>query len=316
MASTVRVSTDSIRIDGGTQMRVALNEERVGAMEGCLADLPPITVYYDGSNYWLVDGFHRWHAFRRKGAKSIDCILIKGTQAEAVWAACAANADNDKAGLYRSNADKAKAVEIALSARPELSDSAIAQHVGVSHAFVAKRRELTGHGIQSTALAGSKTPLSEATEATSPTTTNRITKAGRTINVAPIAKANAERAKAKQPTPPPAPVAPVVEDDDPFADVPDPAPAKPAPAKQAWELVAEAVEQARFDLAAVATGLRKAFAVEGQELTNPAAKRYSWSGTIGAINALCRYLDDNRPIGQDAKGIVTANDAKLAKRIA
>src|SRR3954447_12853981 len=56
---------DQIRTDGGTQPRAALHPSWVeeyahDMMSG--AELPPVIVFYNGSAYWLADGFHRYHA--------------------------------------------------------------------------------------------------------------------------------------------------------------------------------------------------------------------------------------------------------------
>jgi len=55
-------SLSQIRIDGGTQPRTELNEDVIAEYAELLADgveFPVITVYFDGANYWLADGFHR-----------------------------------------------------------------------------------------------------------------------------------------------------------------------------------------------------------------------------------------------------------------
>ena len=59
---------EKIDIYGGTQARVATNDEAVSSysesmMEG--AEFPPVIVYFDGAKYWLADGFHRF--LRRSG---------------------------------------------------------------------------------------------------------------------------------------------------------------------------------------------------------------------------------------------------------
>ena len=57
---------DSIRIDGGTQVRADINKWHVESytevwQEG--GEFPPLIVYYDGDAYWLADGFHTLQAF-------------------------------------------------------------------------------------------------------------------------------------------------------------------------------------------------------------------------------------------------------------
>lgn len=63
---------DLIRIDGGTQSRVELNQETVA--EYCEAykagaNMPPVIVFYDGTDRWLADGFHRYLVRRPRGSR-------------------------------------------------------------------------------------------------------------------------------------------------------------------------------------------------------------------------------------------------------
>lgn len=132
---------DSLRIDGGTQCRVAMSQDAIQEYAEALTDgseLPPIDVYFDGAEYWVVDGLHRYHAHRRIGALSIMANVTTGTLEDAVFAACGKNRGH---GLRRTNADKRKAVEMAIAIRPDWSDRAIAKHVGVDHKLVAAVRD-------------------------------------------------------------------------------------------------------------------------------------------------------------------------------
>lgn len=134
------VALDDIRIDGDTQSRQAIDEAAVAEYAEAYAageTLPPVIVYFDGAALWLADGFHRYHARRRGDYKTIDAITLEGTKTDAQWAASAANKAH---GLKRTNADKRRAVEMALAAHPDDSDRAIAEHVGVSNTFVGEVR--------------------------------------------------------------------------------------------------------------------------------------------------------------------------------
>lgn len=62
------------------------------------------------------------------------------TRADSLWDVACSNREHDTAGLRRTNADKQRAVRMALEARPELSNRAIAEQVGVSDPFVGKLR--------------------------------------------------------------------------------------------------------------------------------------------------------------------------------
>ena len=100
------INLKTIRIDGGTQSRVALNLATVAEYTEALedgVDLPPVIVFNDGSDKWLADGFHRYHAYVAKGRASIPSDVRTGTQRDAILFSFGANA---KHGLRRSNDDK------------------------------------------------------------------------------------------------------------------------------------------------------------------------------------------------------------------
>lgn len=136
-----------IRTDGGTQPRAEVNWLIVAdyaeqMQEG--AHFPPVTVFYDGTDYWLADGFHRVAAAKKIGLLQFDTDVKQGTQEDAIIASCAANATH---GLRRSNPDKQRAVETMLRVRPGWSNRQIADHCAVHHDMVGTIRaklELTG----------------------------------------------------------------------------------------------------------------------------------------------------------------------------
>jgi len=142
-----QLSISKIRTDGGTQPRAELDLSVVGeyaeAMERGV-DFPPISVVYDGEEYWLYDGFHRLRAAMKRERETIEAEVEQGTQEDAVWRSLAANKDH---GLRRSQKDKRRAIKRALKHThgAESSDRSIARHVGVSPKTVSKYREqLTG----------------------------------------------------------------------------------------------------------------------------------------------------------------------------
>jgi len=135
-----------------------------------------VQVYFDGTDHWLSDGFHRVKAAAEAGQTTIQAEVWEGTRDDAFWMSLAANKDH---GLRRSNDDKARAVKAALAAKPRLSDGAIAEHVGVSDRMVAKHR-------------AKMTPkISESAE--------RTGRDGRTINTANIGKTAGAKAKPAAP---------------------------------------------------------------------------------------------------------------------
>jgi hypothetical protein len=135
----------SIRVDPDLRARVGLNEELIGQMVEALEAgnwFPPVDVFFDGSVYWLADGFHRHPAHARAG-KQIRARVHRGTRDDAALFACGANKAHNTAGLRMTNADKRRAVEKTLKLKPEWGGGLVADHCGVTPQFARKvRREL------------------------------------------------------------------------------------------------------------------------------------------------------------------------------
>ncbi len=152
------LNLSDIRIDGGTQVRAAINDATVSDYADAIErgeKLPAVIVYDDGSAKWLADGFHRWHAHKRRGSKQIAAQVEQGSRDDAAWYALAANRAN---GLPLSQADKRRAIGIALKMRPESSNNSIAKHVGCSDHTVSSVRsemELTSQIAKSPNRVGS-----------------------------------------------------------------------------------------------------------------------------------------------------------------
>lgn len=99
-----------IRIDGGTQPRAELREDTITEYAEAMAGgalFPPVDVFYDGADYWLADGFHRWHAAKKLGLTDISAQVHQGTLRDAVLFSVSANAAH---GMRRTNEDKRRAV--------------------------------------------------------------------------------------------------------------------------------------------------------------------------------------------------------------
>lgn len=134
----------AIRIDGGTQARVELDQKMVVQYSEHLKDgdqFPPITVFHDGTDYWLADGFHRYFAHKANGLVSIEADVKDGTVRDAKLYAYSANG---RRGLSMSHEDNRKIITEML--RDEewsgWSDQQIANHVGVSRMTVNRVRKL------------------------------------------------------------------------------------------------------------------------------------------------------------------------------
>jgi hypothetical protein len=162
---TTQLPLDSIRIDGGTQPRAALDQNVIHeyAQDILLgATFPPVTVFYDGSDYWLADGFHRYHGAKQICRETIDAEIRQGTRRDAVLYSVGTNATH---GLRRTNADKRRAVETLLRDEEwsKWSNREIARQSGVDEGTVRnirstftaeipqlERHYITKHGTEAT----------------------------------------------------------------------------------------------------------------------------------------------------------------------
>lgn len=134
----MKIELTKLRLDGDTQPRVSLNEETVqdyaeAVMNG--AQFPPVSVFHDGSSYWLADGFHRYFAHKRAGLTEIEADVQNGTLRDALLHSIGSNASH---GLRRTNEDKRRAVLILLNDPEwsEWSDMEISRRACVSNATV------------------------------------------------------------------------------------------------------------------------------------------------------------------------------------
>lgn len=132
----LRVRIADIDTDADTQSRVEWSDETVKEYEALVragVELPPVELVTDGENYWPWDGRHRLAAYLAAETEEVCANVQTGTLALARWLACSANKAH---GLKRTNDDKRRAVEMALTIRPNLSNYAIAEHCGVSDEMV------------------------------------------------------------------------------------------------------------------------------------------------------------------------------------
>lgn len=137
------VELSKVRIDGGTQSRASINTDTVAEYAAVLqggGTLPALDVFYDGAEYWLADGFHRWHAYQSSEIEKGHCDVRNGTLRDAILFSVSANA---KHGLRRSNDDKRHSVGMLLADTEwtARSDEWIAEQCGVSRPFVGAIRE-------------------------------------------------------------------------------------------------------------------------------------------------------------------------------
>jgi len=146
------LSIAEIRTDGGTQPRAELNNALIDEYADAMRMgnvFPPVTVFYDGTSYWLADGFHRLQAASRCDQAAIEVDIRQGTLAEAQWYSYSVNQSH---GMRRSNEDKRRAVEAALS-HPfagRYSDNEIANHCGVHRNTILTYRNHLAQNVHDT----------------------------------------------------------------------------------------------------------------------------------------------------------------------
>lgn len=136
------VNLSAIRTDGGTQPRAAIDFAIVEEYAQALATgatFPPAVVFFDGTDYWLADGFHRVHAHKTVDLAEIACDVRQGTRRDAILFSVGANAAH---GMRRTNEDKRRAVLTMLgdSEWAAGSDREIAKKCAVDEKTVARYR--------------------------------------------------------------------------------------------------------------------------------------------------------------------------------
>jgi hypothetical protein len=138
----MKLELSAIRIDGGTQARVGLDQDVVMEYSDSLKEgdkFPPMVVFHDGSDYWLADGFHRYFARKANGELEAEFDVHEGTQREAKLYAYGANG---KRGLKLTSADIRQIIGLMLLDKEwsKWSDVQIAKHIGVSSMTVGRVR--------------------------------------------------------------------------------------------------------------------------------------------------------------------------------
>jgi hypothetical protein len=135
-----KLNLEAIRLDGETQARVALDSDQVAEYAEAMRDgdkFPAIVVFHDGSDYWLADGFHRYHATKQLGHASVEAEVKTGTKEEAQIYSFGANA---RRGLS-TNPEDNRSIITRMLAHPISSTwtlGEIARHVGVSKMTVSR----------------------------------------------------------------------------------------------------------------------------------------------------------------------------------
>jgi hypothetical protein len=135
-----------IRRDGGTQARIGLNEDTVQEYAELMREhrwdfrsLQRPIVLYDGSAFWLADGFHRIEAAQRAQLSDFPVDVIRGSKRDAILRAAGANSQH---GLRRTRDDVQRAIALLLKDAEwqQWSNVKIAAQIGCSDKTVADVR--------------------------------------------------------------------------------------------------------------------------------------------------------------------------------
>ena len=133
---------EKIQLHEKLQNRDEISQEAVDSYAEAMEngdEFPPLSICFDGINYLLVDGFHRYHAYKKIGDTDVECDVENGTFRDAQIKAAGVNHDH---GLQRNSATKWKAVKFMVDdfELSQWSNSEIAKHCHVSPTFVSTVR--------------------------------------------------------------------------------------------------------------------------------------------------------------------------------
>ena len=101
---------------------------------------PPLRVWFDGSQYWLSDGFHRLAAAKRAGFKYVTASVENGSLEDAIWDSYGANSRH---GLPRRRLDVIATIQRALlhPHATALSNVQIAKRIGIPETTLRRWRK-------------------------------------------------------------------------------------------------------------------------------------------------------------------------------
>ena len=149
----VKLALSDLRFDPRLQMRATMAQDVIDEYAELFRHAKPsdwpfnepmeaVEVKTDGGVVrYVTNGFTRGNAANAVGRKIVSVNIIKGTWEAAVRRACAANYAQ---GQRRTNADKRRAVEIAIKEMPTLSVKQLAEACKVSAPFVTNVRKSRG----------------------------------------------------------------------------------------------------------------------------------------------------------------------------
>ena len=135
-----KLGVKKIITDAGTQSRVNIDGPTVSTYAERLSNgevMPPLDVFFDGKQYFLAGGFHRYDAYVENNAKTVPCRVRNGDLEAAKKFSLGQNHSH---GLPRSNADKKRCVTMARELYgADKSQVFLSELCGVSRNFVAEQ---------------------------------------------------------------------------------------------------------------------------------------------------------------------------------
>ena len=136
------LSVDVINISGGTQSRLKIDQNYVEEIYEKMkeeVEYDAVTIFFDGKEYWLADGFHRYHATRKLGKASIKCKITNGLLRDAILYSKSANNQHGLPPTLQDKLNNAKELcdDFEWSG---FSNRQIGRICDVSHVTVAKLR--------------------------------------------------------------------------------------------------------------------------------------------------------------------------------
>jgi hypothetical protein len=137
-----KVKLADIRIDGGTQMRVVIDQATVYDYVEAMKDgavFPMVETTFDGATHWLTDGFHRYHAYKILNIKEVEVKATQGTLQDAIIAALFVNGRHGKPLTVEDKRNKVK-VCLGIDKYKDATNYEIAKICCVSQPFVAAVR--------------------------------------------------------------------------------------------------------------------------------------------------------------------------------
>ena len=137
-----KVKIDAIRIDGGTQCRLVIDQPTVYSYLEAMKEgdvFPLMETVFDGSTHWLIDGFHRYHTYKLLGIKEVEIIYKPGTLQDAQVEALKANSKHGKPLTVEDKRNKVQ-MALAIEGFAQKTNYEIAKLCQVSQPFVASIR--------------------------------------------------------------------------------------------------------------------------------------------------------------------------------